>query len=105
MIGVPIIKPDTLPVPPLRLASPITRHCGDHIQLRPDSHGGVGKFRWLNPLFRKRVADQVGQFFVDRDDLVGRAGQGPEQQQVGLVARQEHPFTIATLDDGAGSHW
>jgi hypothetical protein len=50
------------------------------------------------------LANQIGQPLVNGNDFVGRAGQRPEQQKIFLVARQEHPFTTATFDDGTRSH-
>jgi hypothetical protein len=36
---------------------------------------------------------------VNRDDFIHRAGQGPQEQQIFLVTRQEHPFAIAATDN------
>jgi hypothetical protein len=41
---------------------------------------------------------------VNRYYFVSCTCQGPEQQQIFLVARQEHPFAFAALDDGSGGH-
>ena len=40
------------------------------------------EFCRTNALFGERIADQIGESLVDGDDFVGRAGQGPQQQQV-----------------------
>jgi hypothetical protein len=63
-----------------------------------------GEFCRIDALFGERVANQIGKAFVDRNDLIGRAGQRPEQQKIFLVARQEHPFAFAAFDDGTRSH-
>ncbi len=49
-------------------------------------------------------ADEVGEAFVDGDDVVGGAGEGAEEVDVGLVAREEDPVSVADVDDGAGVH-
>ena len=51
-------------------------------------------FPGVAQVFRERNADQS---FVDGAHYVGRAGQGPKQNEVVLVARQERPFASSAL--------
>lgn len=49
-------------------------------------------------------ADEIGEAPVDGDNVVGGAGQGPEEVDVGVVAGKEDPVSVAEVDEGAGVH-
>jgi hypothetical protein len=42
---------------------------------------------------------------VDRDHLVGSAGEGAQKEQVFLVAREKHPFAVSAGNNGTWIHF
>jgi hypothetical protein len=41
---------------------------------------------------------------MNGDDIVRGAGEGAEQEQRLVIARQQHPCTVAATDDGTWIH-
>jgi len=59
---------------------------------------GAYTFLW------ERVADEIGEPFVNGDDLIARARQRPKQEHFVVFTRKQYPLTISTLDDGTWLH-
>jgi len=66
--------------------------------------GGGREGGWPDALLGEAVGDEVGKAVVDGDDVVGGAGEGAQELDIGLVAREEDPVSVAAVDDGAGVH-
>lgn len=66
--------------------------------------GGRGERRRPDAFLGDGRADEVGEALVDGDDVVGGPGEGAQEADVGVVAGEEDPVSVAEVDDGAGVH-
>ena len=68
------------------------------IYRRKRKRRGAYTFLW------ERVADEIGEPFVDGDDFIARARQRPKQEHFVVFTRKQYPLAISTLDDGTWLH-
>src|SRR4029077_16196639 len=61
--------------------------------------GRTDAFLW------QRVADQIGEAFVERDDLIGRARERTKPQNIGVVTWEQDPIPLSARNYRARVHF